>query len=286
MMENQEITVSICCITYNQEKYISQALESFLMQKTDFNFEIIIGDDCSSDDTNQILLAYQTIYPNKINVISQKKNIGGINNQMSTLNKAKGKYIAMCDGDDFWIDPLKLQKQVDFMNQQQDCVICCHYTRVINEKGEIISEHESPVQLVFSYEDVLLGRKDETRICSLMVRNNDFIRDLGIQDWFYKTAGADTFLKLYALSKTQGKIYVLPEVMAIYRIHLGGIWSMIDAKIRKQKMINDFNIMINNFKYSNQHKNELLKKYLFEFFLFDIKNFKLIEAIRTIKNLV
>jgi glycosyltransferase involved in cell wall biosynthesis len=278
--------VTIITPTYNHEKYISQAIESFLMQKTDFDFEIIIGEDCSSDDTKKIIMSYKEKYPKLIKVISHEKNVGGIKNQIITLNAATGKYIAMCDGDDYWSDSCKLQKQVDFMTQKIDCVICCHYTRVIDENGDFISENDSPTPLIFTYEDVLLGRKEETRICSLMMRNNDFIKKITNQDWYYQAAGADTFLKLYALATTKDKIYVLPEVMAIYRVHQGGIWSMIDAQVRKRKMINDFNIIVNNFKYSNQHKNELLKKYLFEFFLFDIKNLKFIEAVKTIKSLV
>jgi glycosyltransferase involved in cell wall biosynthesis len=282
-METPEILVSICCITYNQEKYIHEALDGFLMQKTNFKFEIIIGEDSSTDQTQNILLSYQEKHPSLINIITYEKNVGGIQNQINVLNAASGKYIAMCDGDDFWTDPLKIQKQVDFMQQSQDCVICCHYTRVIDENGNLISENEAPIPLNFDYEDVLLGRKEETRICSLMMRNHEFIKNISEQDWYYQAAGADTFLKLYALATTQGKIYVLPEVMAVYRIHKDGIWSLIDAKVRKRKMINDFNIIIKNFKYSNQHKNELLKKYLFDFFLFDIKNLKFIEAAKTIK---
>ena len=285
-METPEILVSICCITYNQEKYIHEALEGFLMQKTNFKFEIIIGEDSSTDQTRNILLAYQEKHPSLINIITYEKNVGGIQNQINVLNAASGKYIAMCDGDDYWTDPFKIQKQVDFMLQKEDCVICCHYSRVIDENGNLISENEAPIPLNFDYEDVLLGRKEETRICSLMMRNHEFIKNISEQDWYYQAAGADTFLKLYALASTEGKIYVLPEVMAVYRIHKEGIWSLIDAKVRKQKMINDFNIIIKNFKYSNQHKNELLKKYLVDFFLFDIKNFKFIEAAKTIKYLV
>jgi glycosyltransferase involved in cell wall biosynthesis len=282
-MKVPEILVSICSITYNHEKYIHEALEGFLMQKTNFKFEIIIGEDCSTDKTKSIILAYQKKHPNLIKLITYKKNIGALQNQVNVFAAASGKYIAMCDGDDFWTDPLKIQKQVDFMQQCQDCVICCHYTRVIDENGNLISENEAPIPLNFDYADVLLGRKEETRICSLMMRNQDFLNNMSEQDWYNQTAGTDTFLKLYALASTQGKIYVLPEVMAVYRIHKDGIWSLIDAKVRKRKMINDFNIIIKNFKYSNQHKNELLKKYLFDFFLFDIKNLKFIEAAKTIK---
>lgn len=285
-MSQSDIMVSVCCITYNQEKYIAEALESFLMQKTNFKYEIVIGEDCSTDSTKQIIEDYSLKYPGMIRLISDKVNVGSVKNQLRTLKQSKGKYIAMCDGDDYWTDPLKLQKQVDFMESKQDCLICCTYTRVIDENRELVYENTSPVKLEHSYDDVLLGKKDETRICSLMMKNSLRINQISFQDWYYHTYSADTFLKLYLLAPQNGKIYVLPEVMAVYRLHKDGIWSMIDARVRKGKMVNDFNILINNFTYSAQNKKELLKIYIMQFLLFDIRNFKLKNALNTLITLV
>lgn len=125
-MNNKEINplVSICCITYNHEKYISDAIESFIMQKTSFPVEIIIHDDASSDNTTNIIREYEKKYPELFTCIFQKENqyskgIRGIAAQFTFL-LARGKYIALCEGDDYWTDPYKLQKQVDFLEANSD----------------------------------------------------------------------------------------------------------------------------------------------------------------------
>jgi glycosyltransferase involved in cell wall biosynthesis len=122
--ENLTPLVSICCITYNQEKYIGKALESFLMQRTDFRFEIIVHDDASTDRTTKIVKEYERKFPNIIKPIYQSENKyskEGLNFQYKhVFPHAVGKYIAFCEGDDFWIDPRKLQNQVDFLEQNSD----------------------------------------------------------------------------------------------------------------------------------------------------------------------
>lgn len=285
-MNREEIMVSICCITYNHEKYIAEALEGFLMQETDFNYEIIIGDDCSTDATKSIIEDYCEKYPGRIQLISHEENIGAIKNMLQTQNAAKGKYIALCDGDDYWTNPQKLQMQVDFMQNHPDSSICCHYSRVIDENGDLVYEDSDPVRLEFTFEDVLVGRKNETRVCTMMMKNSDHVKHIKSQEWFYNVYSADTFFKLYVLSKPRAKLYVLPEVMAVYRLHKDGVWSMIDAQVRKRKMIDDFNILIKNFSYSAQHKKELLKIYLMQYFLFDVKNLNIQRAINTLITLV
>lgn len=285
-MNREEIMVSICCITFNHEKFIAEALEGFLMQETDFKYEIIIGDDCSTDGTKSIIDDYCEKYPGRIQLISHEENIGAIKNMLQTLNDAKGKYIALCDGDDYWTNPQKLQMQVDFMQNHPDSSICCHYSRVIDENGDLVYEDSDPVRLEFTFEDVLVGRKNETRVCTMMMKNSDHLKHIKSQEWFYKVYSADTFFKLYVLSKPRAKLYVLPEVMAVYRLHKDGVWSMIDSKVRKNKMIDDFNILIKNFSYSAQHKKELLKIYLMQYFLFDVKNLNIQRAINTLITLV
>lgn len=281
-MNKFENMVSICCITYNQEKFIAEALDGFLMQETNFSFDIIIGDDCSTDATRTIIEEYSEKYPGKIHLLTNNQNGGAVKNLLKTLGTANGKYIAMCDGDDYWTDSRKLQMQVDFMEMHSDSSICCHYSRVIDENGALVFEDNKPVPLEFTYEDVLLGKKNETRVCTMMMRNNDHLIHIKSQEWFYQVYSADTFFKLYVLSKSQTKLYVLPEVMAVYRLHKNGVWSMIDSQVRKKKMIDDFNILINNFAYSALHKRELLKIYLRQYFLFDVKNFKIQKAINTL----
>lgn len=278
----QEIRVSVCCITYNHQFYIAQALESFLMQKTDFKYEIIIGDDGSTDGTTEIIERYCQQYPGRIQLISRNPNIGAINNQVDILGRASGQYIAMCDGDDFWTDETKLQKQVAFLDSHPDYVICCHHTRVIDDNDNTVYVKKDPVNLEFEYADVLLGKREETRICSLMMRNIEAITNVTKHSWYFQTHGTDTLLKLYALANTGKKIYVMPEVMACYRLHTGGIWSMIDPKVRKTRMLSDFNLTVKNFNYSAVQKRSLLKIYLQQYFLFDIRYFNFNGLVKTI----
>lgn len=284
MRAQEDILVSICCITYNHESFIAQTIESFLMQETNFKFEIIIGEDCSTDNTMKILGAYQRMNPEIITLISSESNVGSIKNHARSMAQCKGKYIAMCHGDDFWTSPLKLQKQVDFLEANPEYIICCNYSQVINEKEETVYVHPAPIGLELTYEDLLLDRKDETRICSLMIRNCKQIIDIGLEDWYYKTHAADRIFKLYVVSNGK-KIYVIPEVMSCYRIHKGGLWSMMDSKLRKSKMLSDFNLIIQYFKYSTLQKRGLLKIYFKEYFLFDIRYRQFNNAVQTISKL-
>jgi glycosyltransferase involved in cell wall biosynthesis len=277
--------VSICCITYNHAAYIAQAMDSFLMQKTNFKYELIIGEDNSCDGTQAVLKKYASAYPDAITVVNHNPNIGAIANQIDTFARARGKYIACCDGDDFWTDPFKLQKQVDFLEANPAYVICCHHTTVINENGEKVYEKELPREMEFGYMDVLLGKREETRNCSLMVRNDHYIHAVGKLDWYSKTYGTDSLFKLYILSVTQQKIYVMPDIMACYRLHKGGIWSMIPGKIRKGRMISDFNIVVNNFNYPSDAKRSLLKIYLQQYLLFDLRNLKINNVFNTLTSL-
>lgn len=286
MSTNPEIMVSVCCITYNHEQYIAGALESFLMQKANFEFEILVGEDCSTDATKSVIAEYALRYPGLIRLIAHETNIGAIRNQVDVIRKARGKYIALCDGDDFWIDAGKLQKQVDFLEANPAYVICCHHSKVINENDDTVYLKEHPVSMEFDYQDVLLGKREETRICSLMIRNLDAVKAVGQEPWYFETYGTDTLFKLYALANTGKKIFVMPEVMACYRLHTGGIWSMIDSRIRKRRMISDFNLTIRNFKYSGLMKKELLKIYIRQYFLFDLRNWKISNAMNTIMNLL
>jgi len=283
---NHEILVSVCCITYNHDKYIAQAIEGFLMQKTSFNYEIIIGEDFSMDKTRTILEEYKSKYPDKIQVLTRDENIGALRNFSNVLENAKGKYIAFCDGDDYWIDPLKLQKQVDFLEHNPDYVICCHYSKVINDLGDVTYTSDNIIPLAYSYDDLVVGRREETRVATVLMRNYTQILEIDKKEWFYKTYGTDKFLKLYATAVTGMKIYVIPEIMSCYRMHTGGVWSLIDPKIRKSRMVSDFNILIDNFNYSSIQKRKLLGIYIRDYLLFDIKKMRFNNVCRSVFKLL
>lgn len=107
-------------MSYNLEKYIAEALDSILMQKVNFKYNIVVGEDCSTDNTRQILQEYASKYPDKFTLLLHKKNLGVVANFATTLKSCQGKYIALLDGDDYWTDPFKLQKQVDFLESNKD----------------------------------------------------------------------------------------------------------------------------------------------------------------------
>ena len=155
--------LSIVCITYNHEKYIEEALDSMLMQETNFPFEIIIGEDCSPDNTKNILIEYQKKYPKIIKPIIREKNIGALKNEEECILVSKGKYIAYLEGDDFWVDKLKLQKQVDFLENNSDYgLVHGDVNHLYEETGKLIekinSTKSSGLLPSYSFENLIVSR--------------------------------------------------------------------------------------------------------------------------------
>jgi glycosyltransferase involved in cell wall biosynthesis len=164
--------VSVIIITYNQENYIGQALESIVTQKTSFEFEVLVGDDMSTDKTPAIISDFAQRYPAIIKPIIRKKNLGPAPNFVETLKLSQGRYIAICEGDDYWTDPLKLQRQADFLDANPDCVVCFHPVRVIYENGT----HEDEIYPVqkdgFTLERLVEGNFIQTN--SVMYRATNY----------------------------------------------------------------------------------------------------------------
>lgn len=128
MNDSKDILVSVVCLSYNHEKYIRDALDGFVMQKTNFGFEVIIHDDASTDNTIVIIKEYAEKYPDIIKPIFEKENQyskPGGDILGKTIMACQGKYLAFCEGDDYWIDPNKLQKQVDYLEEHPECSLCC-----------------------------------------------------------------------------------------------------------------------------------------------------------------
>jgi glycosyltransferase involved in cell wall biosynthesis len=284
--KKRDLMVSICCITYNQEHFIAQALEGFIMQQTNFEFEIVIGNDCSTDGTSGLLELFREKYPSKITVISNEKNMGCYYNFMNTLKNCKGKYIALCEGDDYWTDPHKLQKQVDFLEKNPDYVICCHYSRVINSSGETLYVHPNPVPREYTYLDLLAGRQEETKTASVVYHNIPEVYQLFLKPWYFNVFAADKILKLFATFNTGRKIYVMPEVMSCYRNHVGGIWSMIKYDSRMEMMISDFNLIIKQFSYPVSQKKRLLLLYVKRYLVFELRRYRMRKVYDTVKYLL
>jgi len=214
--------VSVCMITYNHEKFIAEAIEGVISQKTDYHYELIIGDDCSIDNTREILLDYQGKFPNKIKLLLPEKNLGMMPNFIATLQACTGKYIAICEGDDYWTDVDKLQKQVDFMEANLDYVICFH--RVFNQIGNersVSTLNTSDQEETYTLKD--LAHDNFIHTPSVMFRNNQIEY---FPEWF-KDAPAGDYV-LHMLNAKNGKIKYFPDIMAVYRIHTTSNWSSLD----------------------------------------------------------
>lgn len=220
--------LSIHCITYNHEKFIARALDGFLMQQTDFDFEIVVGEDCSTDGTRRILLDYKERYPEKIKLILHEKNVGMQTNGAMVGAACKGKYLAICEGDDYWTDSLKLQKQVDFLEANPDFAICFHRVRIKHEDGSQADEISNQNQKeVSTFEDLAAGNFIHTLSC--VFRTNLFG---ALPDWFGGLSVGDYVVHL--LNAQHGKIKFLPDIMAVYRVHSGGVWS---AQSEERRML-------------------------------------------------
>lgn len=231
-------TVSVCMITYNHAEFIEQAVMSVIGQRTEFSVDIIIGDDASTDDTPQILTRLRDQYPNKIKLVLREKNVGMMQNFSSTLGRCDGKYIALLEGDDYWSDTLKLSKQVAFMEQNAAFALCFHPVAV-SEAGKTVKDRfTNPVPEVTSITDLARGNFMHT--CSVMYRNglvpelpSDFVRST-VGDYF-----------LHMLYARNGSIGRLPDVMAVYRVHAGGVWSA--HKNIEKKILQYLDCMIGHF---------------------------------------
>jgi len=210
--------VSVSLTTYNQENYIATAIESVISQKTSFPFEVVIADDCSTDQTEAICREYQRRHPKLIRLVHREKNLGAVPNYLETFKSCHGEYVAFLEGDDYWTDPDKLQQQVDFLDANKDFVICCHNVVAVDAGGVARGSLLRNVSETTTVKDLCRG--DYIATASCMVRNR-LLDELPA--WLYSLRGCDWALDI--LHAEKGKIGFLPKTMAAYRIHQEGIWS-------------------------------------------------------------
>lgn len=248
-MNTEKPLVSVCMITYAHEEFIREAIDSIVAQKTNFKFEIIIGEDCGPDNTRDICIEYQQQYPDLIRLNLQQNNVGSQNNFVDTLNMCQGKYIAICEGDDYWIDPLKLQKQVDFLERNPDFSLCAHISDIL-EFGTLI-KGESNTNDEFDIYDII-NQNWGIMTASILFRSDSLEKP----DWYRKVINGDYALQLLISSK--GKVKVLSESMSVYRRHPGGISMKLKPFVQTSWLIYllfEFN------NYSNKKYNkEILQK--------------------------
>lgn len=241
--------VSIICITYNHEKYIFEAIDSFLMQETDFPFEVIIGEDCSTDRTPDIILEYAQKYPNIIKAIIRDKNIGANPNFFECVEKSSGEYIAICEGDDYWINNKKLQQQYILLNKFPDIDLCFHTVFYKDNITGLMTKNTTEEILhyrLYSLNEVIENGSSFIPTLSIMIKKNNFVNiikqrlegRLGSGDWVIQYYGS-----------VHGALCI-GENMGVYRTN--NIESAVNMKksfyIAKQETLNKILILKKMFK--------------------------------------
>ncbi|MGD9494012.1 MAG: glycosyltransferase [Bacteroidales bacterium] len=249
----EDTILSVCLITYNHVKFIREAIEGVLNQEVNFTFELIIADDFSNDGTREILLEYKKQYPDKIKLVLQKTNVGAARNWLDLINAPKSKYIAYFEGDDYWIDSHKLQKQIDFLENNQEFVLCFHDAYVIDvtKKTKPFSNCKKGVYLG---EDIL--RKWLVPTGSIVFRN---VVSNRLPSFFANVTHGDLALLLF-LSEF-GKFKYMPGFYSIYRINSNSItksiFSGIDHNLKHIRQIDEMQHF-----FGDKYKKPLLKRKL------------------------
>lgn len=222
-----DVKVSVCMITYNHAEFIAQAIDSVLAQKTTFSMELVIGEDSSKDQTADIVRKYQGKADIRFRARFNSPNLGMNRNFAATLSECSGEYIALLEGDDYWTDELKLQRQVDFLDTHREFSICYHPVHVLRNGRLERDDLTRDVPEVTSIRELAEGNFMHT--CSVLFRRGLY-GDL--PQSFYSATVGDYFLHM--LNARRGPIKRLPQKMAVYRIHQGGVWSSqenVDLKI-------------------------------------------------------
>lgn len=215
--------VSACCITYNHENYIAEALDSFLMQETNFVFEVIVRDDASPDKTAEIIREYEIKYPNIIKPIYEKENgyQKGIKASPVAFAKAKGEYIAFCEGDDYWTDPEKLQVQINEMRKYPDISLSFHLSSTINNLNIQLQPKLQKRNKFYSTEEIITGNFHLVQTNTIVFKKEK-IKNLDF-DLFSKSPVGDVWMRVNA-AIPNGALFINKN-MSIYRVQAQGSWS-------------------------------------------------------------
>lgn len=253
---HKEALVSICCLAYNHGNFIKQCLDGFLMQQTNFKFEVLIHDDASTDNTAKIIKGYEKKYSGIFKPIYQSENqySKGVKPIFKFLfPRAKGKYIALCEGDDYWTDPLKLQKQVDFLEANEEYSLCFTSKSNIDSEGVFINEARYGHQKSWGANDVLDGGFIAP-IQTIVSKNlsQEFIEFCNKLP--NRTGGDRLYTYFYGL---KGKLKYIDDNTANYRVHSGGVWSGLDERQKLVAHITQHSNFLEVIKKDNLHLKKL-----------------------------
>ncbi|ANH77657.1 glycosyl transferase [Francisella persica ATCC VR-331] len=231
--QSDDILVSVCCTAYNHKLYIEDALRGFLSQKTNFAFEIVISDDCSTDGTTEVIQRYLEMFPNIIKFIYQEENQyskGALPIRDFILPNVSGKYIALCEGDDYWIDSTKLQKQVDFLELNPQFMGCGHNTSFLERNEEItkafidfknyneVYTFDNFIELSYLHTSSIIYRYES----KFKEQINEYLK-------LYSNVDRNDYYMLLVFSYF-GPIKYINQVMSVYRVNDGGIWNGVNKE--------------------------------------------------------
>ncbi|MDO4788584.1 MAG: glycosyltransferase [Johnsonella sp.] len=289
--EKESVKVSVVMLTYNHRDYISQAIESVLAQLADFKIEVLIGDDASGDGTAQIVKEYAKRYPDIIRATLREKNIGPANNLVDLLKQCRGKYIAGCEGDDYWTDQNKLHIQVSFLEENPSYIACTHDVSRVDREGNPLKDQK----ISWISEKREYGLEDFRGIflpghpVSVLHKNI-----------FHADCSPDTISRIHytiadrtiaVMLACRGKIYRIPEIMAAYRIHTENksnathrIYSDFHSYLTDYELSKKLEMYIHentgeNIVFSDFERNLVLRATLKFFFRPSLKNFTLLKKI-------
>jgi glycosyltransferase involved in cell wall biosynthesis len=261
--------VSISTITYNHAPYIRQCLDGFLMQETNFKFEVLIHDDASTDGTEEIIRAYEAKYPDIIKPLYEKENQwqkGRRGSAVFNFPRAQGKYIALCEGDDYWTDPLKLQKQVDFLEENKEYSICSHNAKISDDSGNLIRYFNgNNIIPETTNAEFILANKWYMPTASIVFRK----KNLTVPAWLLKVKNLDYAMQLL-LTANGEKAYYLQEIMSVYRLHDNGYSNTFKKISSLQKSLSDINIYYN--KFTQGRYKELINENIARYSLFIMRH--------------
>lgn len=248
---NENIKLSVLLITYNNSEFVKQAIESAILQITNYKFEIVVTDDCSKDSTLEIIKYYKSVYPEKIRILDNKNNVGITKNYERGFNACTGEYIAILEGDDYWISPYKLQIQTDFLDSHKD------YAAALN-RYVIYDMENNTLKTTYYYNNLkcITIRTDDLIKTNLIgnfstcIYRNEIIKkldpslyDMEVYDWMFNIAVSQ-----------KGPIAYLPDTTSVYRIHKHGSWNGRNDKEKIESMIkacDDYNKFL-EYKYSEK----------------------------------
>lgn len=236
--QNEDIPiVDVVMVTYNHAEYIEEAIKSVLMQQTKYSYRIKIGEDCSTDHTRQLVMDYHEQYPDKIDLVLWDKNVGGGRNVIELIKGCKGKYIAFLEGDDYWTDPFKLEKQISLLENNEQYIGTAHNVRCVNKRGELLHRDFGLYSIC---EEHIYGKEQAERFemaaqtASLLFRNiwkGWTVKEL--ETFFMSTGNGD--IKINILLGLSGDIYYFKDIMADHRrVFEGDSWT---AKSHNKNMM-------------------------------------------------